>query len=1610
MMMNDSAVSTNGSSSDLPVVSSHSPIPHTDTSDRQRREHLNYKFPFTTIPKAKPSITPRSGIIRRNEGKSLFDPIVLDEEEDSDNHITDPVSFVKSPSTDNGLETKFLTYDRTQPPADHIVESLFISFLQRTAFGQQTKDNLTRQSITRKWALICLDFHSNLQNQQDEKQMSQRKSTEPSWFLSRAKMLTEMELHRLERMLRSERFSLQFLKDDGHIVLLRDVDRFSVPGDVEFLVINCVKNCLNFEFGFEYCNNEDLFVLRSMIDIMVKSAKLLNQLNVAEILLMICDWKVPLGRNNLLKAFNQLHHTDSNLFAPWIKSLQNLLTTDHSNILTITRNTIHLNYLAKSVQLMTSLLKNCEAVNDQKIIHMKLKELDIYALFSKMREFKNAEINNQIEGYKALELEIFSSEILNELSLGDTNLDILLKNLRSRVGSNPKDELFQLQYQIIKQLLHILTNQTRTESVKFFKLISNLVDTVSDATNYKIVNMELHGTEELIQGSIKVLMDKLSSEDLTKRALRELDEAESRNESLELEIKSLKSANSLASDSPMVVKLQELEEIVERKDREIESLREQVRQLTNKNLNRGGTMKPAKFTHHSKLLQSLNRRAVSLSSAAHSRDDWSGSDSFASSRRSRDLLSRRSSTLSRSKSGITLQHVLQASVRTNGSSESFESLGVSQLGHGLQAAANTESKYQLNPNFKPQEFTRQDSITSSSFSGESADISQGLSKMVVNNESFESINVNFDNFNRLQRFNMNQPYSVMTDIDELNINPTTNEYSSTVIPLFLQESKPERFFDGRDEAVKLGGYLSANSSMESIVMKDQDMINFHSKDPKLFRPSVDLHPSHIPVPVSVPELTTDDSTSSSSDPDLKSQAPSAPVLPDFLNVPQFSDSICQSTQVNVESSEPNSLSMPLRQPPPPPSLPAFLLPSTSTSSDVNGPSTTSSVYSSFNSFNSGDLSKGLPPPPPPPSLPDFFKTPEMTRPQINISITPAPPISTDLLRLNQSMPELDSTKSSMMVPPPPPPPSLPIFLQSGVQGSAPPPPPPPPPPPGLLSQSKPTLKTHSKKLSGVLTPEELQQITNSFSPHHQRGNSITKKPTETKKKLKQLHWDQVDTVEDTIWDTSASSINKVEELKELGVFQEIESLFPLKESNIKKPINANSMNASSEADKDQKITVLPRDLSQQFGINLHMFANYSDMELVSKVLHCHPEVLENVSVLEFFQKDDLCSVPSTLMKKFQPYVTDYSKGTEPQEDPTKLDRSDRIFLELCVNLRHYWRSRARALLVIRTYERDYYDLLTKLQKVDDSIKAIKQSENLKSLFLLLREIGNFMNRKPVEGFKLASLSKLGFIKDVGNKGTFLHYVERVIRKMYPEYLGFLQELSLLSETAKINIDQLSSDVATFTASVRNINRSIKEGNLSNPAVFHPEDLILMKIQPKLPEAIQRCEMLENQHKFIIKQDFVKLMKYFSENSNDANSRNTFLTKFLDFMRDFKKVQMDNIKTEEQLRIQEKRRIQREFNKAQKSKKSKSSLSKCEEEDNEDDHSDLVFENLIKKLKSTKLVNNSERRRTSVGLGASGLTVRKISETKPLLRDDDQENEVKEVMDRAKQMLKETQGI
>jgi cytokinesis protein len=485
------------------------------------------------------------------------------------------------------------------------------------------------------------------------------------------------------------------------------------------------------------------------------------------------------------------------------------------------------------------------------------------------------------------------------------------------------------------------------------------------------------------------------------------------------------------------------------------------------------------------------------------------------------------------------------------------------------------------------------------------------------------------------------------------------------------------------------------------------------------------------------------------------------------------------------------------------------------------------------------------PPPPPPPMPGFSN-----------AAPPPPP-----------MPGFGSS-----APPPPPMP--------GFSGSA---PPPPPPPPGMNGSSSPAIP-NAPPMPGPKSGGFLPQA-DAFSPTGPIG-PVAPRP---KKKLKAIHWEKVDSLDDTLWaahtPTVESKEEKYQELSKKGILDEIEKLFMAKEI---KQIGA----SKTKQGKVEKKQLISRDLMHTMQISLAKFSNQEADDIVRMIIHCDKDILDNSTVMDFLQQEHLCTIPDNVAKLMQPYARDYTTPdalkTPRDQDPSELTKEDQIYLYTAYELHHYWKARMRALALTKNFEPEYDEICNRLKQVVDVSESLRDSVKLMPVFGLILDIGNYMNdtNKQAVGFKLSSLARLGMVKDTNNESTLMDYVERVVRKQYPQYEGFQDDISGVITAQKINIEQLQGDAKKYIDNINNVQMSLDAGNLSDPNKFHPEDRVSQVVQRSMKEARRKAEQMAL-YLDEMNRVFDDILIFFGDDSKDENARREFFGKLANFVQEYK---------------------------------------------------------------------------------------------------------------------------
>lgn len=511
-----------------------------------------------------------------------------------------------------------------------------------------------------------------------------------------------------------------------------------------------------------------------------------------------------------------------------------------------------------------------------------------------------------------------------------------------------------------------------------------------------------------------------------------------------------------------------------------------------------------------------------------------------------------------------------------------------------------------------------------------------------------------------------------------------------------------------------------------------------------------------------------------------------------------------------------------------------------------------------------------PPPPPPPMPPSAARMP-------GFEMGPPPP------------------------PPPPPPPSLPPSqspsIMSGFSTSAPPPPPPPPPPPMPGTTRMPSVPGFGSMGPPPPPPPGAPPLPGAIKGGYLAQPQYSSAPTiglpfiRPKKKLKALHWEKVDAPQVTVWatrtPTHAAKEEKYMELSRKGVLDEVEKLFMAKE--IKKI-------GASGGKKSDKKQIISSDLMRNFQISLAKFSQSSVEDVARMIIHCDRDVLDNNVVINFLQKEDMCTISDNTAKLMAPYSKDWTgpdaMKTAREQDPQELTREDQIYLQTAYELRHYWKSRMRALALTRSFEPEYDEIAKHLKEIVRVSESLRDSVSLMNILGLILDIGNYMNdsNKQATGFKLSSLGRLGMVKDEKNESTFADLVERIVRNQYPEWEGFIDDIGGVVAAQKLNVEQLQLDAKKYIDNVKNVQMSLDSGNLSDSKKFHPQDRVSQVVQRSMKDARRKAEQMQLYLEEMTR-TYDDIMIFYGEDSTDDNARRDFFAKLATFVIEWKVIHL-----------------------------------------------------------------------------------------------------------------------
>lgn len=412
---------------------------------------------------------------------------------------------------------------------------------------------------------------------------------------------------------------------------------------------------------------------------------------------------------------------------------------------------------------------------------------------------------------------------------------------------------------------------------------------------------------------------------------------------------------------------------------------------------------------------------------------------------------------------------------------------------------------------------------------------------------------------------------------------------------------------------------------------------------------------------------------------------------------------------------------------------------------------------------------GGPPPPPPPGGMDVGGPPPPPPPMMGGGPPPPPPPG--------GMGGGPPPPPPMMGggPPPPPPPGM-----GGPPGPPPPPgggPPGPPPPPGMGGPPPPP---------GMGGPPPPMMGKMAAAAPKKRPEIV---PTQ---KVRNFQWTKLP--EAKVRGTIFAEMPM--ELTSLKIdYTAVEAQF----AQVERAAPAAGAAADAPKKKEGPLTILDPKTSQNLSIFLNAFKQYKFSQVANSLQNLDDSIVSGQQV--------------TTLGGVWPTPEDIAQVVEYQKeggDVSKLAPAEQFVLE--VNQVPALQQRLKAFRFKADYETKKSEIKPDIASIHAACKQVRASEKFRILLEIILSLGNFLNqggnKGQAWGYKLRDLQKLTEAKTTDNKSTLMVVLVELVQKDRPELLEVVKELDALEAAARVNLQQLQSELAKLTKELEVVKGSV----------------------------------------------------------------------------------------------------------------------------------------------------------------------------------------------------------
>uniref|UniRef100_A0A672GLH3 Dishevelled associated activator of morphogenesis 1b n=1 Tax=Salarias fasciatus TaxID=181472 RepID=A0A672GLH3_SALFA len=498
-------------------------------------------------------------------------------------------------------------------------------------------------------------------------------------------------------------------------------------------------------------------------------------------------------------------------------------------------------------------------------------------------------------------------------------------------------------------------------------------------------------------------------------------------------------------------------------------------------------------------------------------------------------------------------------------------------------------------------------------------------------------------------------------------------------------------------------------------------------------------------------------------------------------------------------------------------------------------------------------------------------------------------------------PSLSPGAGGMCAPPPPPPPP--------PGGTMPPPPPPPPPPGG------PPPPPGRPPTGGIPPP-----------PGAPLGPSLKRKNIpQPSNPLKSFNWSKLaeNKLEGTVWmevdDAKVFKILDLEDIeKTFSAYQRQQDFLMINSSKQKEEEDALT------SKKVKELSVIDGRRAQNCNI------------LLSRLKLSNEEIKR--AILTMDEQEDLPKDMLEQLLKFVPEKSDVDLLEEHKHELDRMAKPDRFLYEMS-RINHY-QQRLQALYFKKKFAERIAEIKPKVEALTKASKEILHSKNLKQLLEVVLAFGNYMNkgqRGNAYGFKVSSLNKIADTKSSIDKNiTLLHYLITILEKKYPKVLMFQEDLTSISEAAKVNMTELEKDIGNLRSGLKSVESELdfqkkRPQELGDKFVSVVSQFITVAsfsfsdVEDSLAEA---------------KELFLRAVKHFGEDAGKMQP-DEFFGIFDQFLQSFTEAQQENENMRKRKEEEERRAKMEAQLKEQREKERKARKAKANGEDDGGEFDDLV---------------------------------------------------------------------